>query len=146
MKSGPYLTAKHRIHIPAMRTFAPLLQPGIAFCHLLSSQTVTGYSRILLACRIGNGVLVPVLKRVRGPARLSLGIPILPPPGLVNYDDILKETDGIMAARGDLAMEIPSEKVCLDLPMEIDSSLVPGMGFHPTALCRIQVSQCACLI
>ncbi|XP_024395798.1 pyruvate kinase, cytosolic isozyme isoform X2 [Physcomitrium patens] len=69
--------------------------------------------------RKGSDVLA--IKKLLGEASKSIHIisKVENQEGLVNFDDILKETDGVMVARGDLGMEIPTEKIFLAQKMMI---------------------------
>eukprot|EP00798_Chlamydomonas_sp_ICE-L_P012267 gene12267-15413_t len=63
--------------------------------------------RILIA---DGQIILQVLDHAGG-KRVQIISKIESSHGLTNYDAILRESDGIMVARGDLAMEIPSEKL-----------------------------------
>ncbi|XP_078176567.1 pyruvate kinase, cytosolic isozyme [Carex rostrata] len=62
------------------------------------------------------------VRRVLGPhhaKRIKLMSKVENQEGVINFDDILRETDAFMVARGDLGMEIPVEKIFLAQKMMI---------------------------
>ncbi|CAI5505340.1 unnamed protein product [Closterium sp. Naga37s-1] len=76
----------------------------------------------IAASFVRKGSDVVAIRKLLGPEnskRIHIISKVENQEGLVNFDDILHESDGIMVARGDLGMEIPIEKIFLAQKMMI---------------------------